>query len=145
MTRQVLFRISLFATIFLLFSTLGWAQPGDPKQGEALYVGSVSFSAGGAPCLACHGIAGHELGLAAGAKAGIWGRALYAGAVGAGGGTWGCALYAGGALVGTPGGALAWKTWACGFGTAGGVGGTTSGAGKTASGKGGCCPRGQRR
>ena len=70
MTRQVLFRISLFATIFLLVSTLGWAQPGDPKQGEALYVGSVSFSAGGAPCLACHGIAGHELGLAAGANYG---------------------------------------------------------------------------
>ena len=70
MTRQVLFRISLFATSFLFAATLGWAQPGDSKQGEALYVGSVGFSAGGAPCLACHGIAGHELGLAAGANYG---------------------------------------------------------------------------
>ena len=78
MTRQVLIRLSLLATAFLLFSTLGWAQQGDPLRGEALYVGTVGFSAGGAPCLACHGIAGHELGLAAGANYGPDLTALYA-------------------------------------------------------------------
>lgn len=36
--------------------------PGDPRRGEALYVGSAPFAKGGAPCLACHGIAGHGLG-----------------------------------------------------------------------------------
>ena len=70
MTRQVLLRISLFTTIFLFVSTLSWALSGDPKRGEELYVGTVNFSAGGAPCLACHGIAGHELGFAAGANYG---------------------------------------------------------------------------
>lgn len=70
MTRQVLMRLSLFATLFIFSSSLSWALPGDAKQGESLYVGTVSFSAGGAPCLACHGIAGHELGLAAGANYG---------------------------------------------------------------------------
>jgi mono/diheme cytochrome c family protein len=33
----------------------------DPRRGEALYVGSTRLFAGGAPCLACHGIAGHGL------------------------------------------------------------------------------------
>ena len=70
MTRQVLMRLSLFATLFILSASLSWALPGDPNRGEALYVGTVSFSAGGAPCLACHGIARHELGLAAGANYG---------------------------------------------------------------------------
>ena len=70
MTRQILIRLMLFAALFTLSAGLGWAASGDPKQGEALYVGTVSFSAGGAPCLACHGIAGHELGLAAGANYG---------------------------------------------------------------------------
>lgn len=41
---------------------------GDPAKGRALYVGTVPFSRGGAPCLACHGIAGAGLGLAAGAN-----------------------------------------------------------------------------
>lgn len=41
---------------------------GDPEKGRALYVGSASFAKGGAPCLACHGIAGAGLGLAAGAS-----------------------------------------------------------------------------
>jgi len=40
---------------------------GDPEKGKALYVGSAPFAKGGAPCLACHGIAGAGLGLAAGA------------------------------------------------------------------------------
>jgi mono/diheme cytochrome c family protein len=70
MIRQVLVRLSLLTTLLAFVSTLGWALPGDPARGEALYVGTVSFSAGGAPCLACHGIAGHELGLAAGANYG---------------------------------------------------------------------------
>ena len=70
MTRQILIRLSLLATLLITSAGLSWAASGDPKQGEALYVGTVSFSAGGAPCLACHGIAGHELGLAAGANYG---------------------------------------------------------------------------
>ncbi len=37
----------------------------DPRRGEALYVGAERFSAGGAPCLGCHGIAGHGLARAA--------------------------------------------------------------------------------
>jgi mono/diheme cytochrome c family protein len=40
----------------------------DPRHGEALYVGTARLSGGGAPCLACHGIAGH--GLARGASFG---------------------------------------------------------------------------
>ncbi len=41
------------------------ARPPDPRRGEALYVGSTRLLAGGAPCLACHGIAGHGLSRAA--------------------------------------------------------------------------------
>lgn len=37
----------------------------DPRRGEALYVGEIRFQNGGAPCLACHGIAGHGLARAA--------------------------------------------------------------------------------
>jgi mono/diheme cytochrome c family protein len=37
----------------------------DARRGEALYVGSTRLFAGGAPCLACHGIAGHGLARAA--------------------------------------------------------------------------------
>jgi mono/diheme cytochrome c family protein len=37
----------------------------DVRRGEALYVGSARLLAGGAPCLACHGIAGHGLARAA--------------------------------------------------------------------------------
>jgi hypothetical protein len=36
-------------------------RPPDVRRGEALYVGSTRLFAGGAPCLACHGIAGHGL------------------------------------------------------------------------------------
>jgi cytochrome c553 len=70
-------RLSLFVTLFIFASTSSWALPADPKQGEYLYIGTVSFSAGGAPCLACHGIAGRELGLAAGANYGPDLTALY--------------------------------------------------------------------
>jgi mono/diheme cytochrome c family protein len=47
----------LIAGLFLLPGPL-LAQAGDPQRGEALYVGTLAFAAGGAPCLACHGIAG---------------------------------------------------------------------------------------
>lgn len=40
-------------------------RPPDPRRGEALYVGTAPLAAGGAPCLACHGIAGHGLDRAA--------------------------------------------------------------------------------
>jgi len=40
-------------------------RPADPRRGEALYTGSTPFAAGGAPCLGCHGIAGHGLARAA--------------------------------------------------------------------------------
>jgi mono/diheme cytochrome c family protein len=41
------------------------SRPPDPRRGEALYVGSTPLYAGGAPCLACHGITGHGLARAA--------------------------------------------------------------------------------
>ena len=34
---------------------------GDPRAGEALYVGAARLEGGGAPCLACHALAGHGL------------------------------------------------------------------------------------
>jgi mono/diheme cytochrome c family protein len=40
-------------------------RPPDARRGEALYVGAARLAAGGAPCLACHGIAGHGLARAA--------------------------------------------------------------------------------
>ena len=61
MLRFYVFKLVLFA-IFVVgsFAPLFAA---DPRAGEALYVGSVAFSGGGAPCLACHGHAGTGLGL----------------------------------------------------------------------------------
>jgi mono/diheme cytochrome c family protein len=48
---------------------LGAADPAprapDPRRGEALFVGVVPLVAGGAPCLGCHGVAGHGLARAA--------------------------------------------------------------------------------
>jgi mono/diheme cytochrome c family protein len=41
------------------------AAAGDARRGEALYVGSSRMVNGGAPCLACHGVAGHGLARAA--------------------------------------------------------------------------------
>ncbi len=41
---------------------------GNADNGRDLYIGTVAFAKGGAPCLACHGIAGAGLGLAAGAN-----------------------------------------------------------------------------
>jgi mono/diheme cytochrome c family protein len=43
----------------------GGAPPGDPRAGEALYVGQRALENHGAPCLACHGVAGHGLSRAA--------------------------------------------------------------------------------
>ncbi len=77
MTRQVLNCFSLLAVGLILFATPSFAQSGDSKRGESLYVGTASFSAGGAPCLACHGVAGHELGHAAGASYGPDLTAIY--------------------------------------------------------------------
>jgi mono/diheme cytochrome c family protein len=37
----------------------------NPRTGEALYVGELRLTNGGAPCLACHGITGHGLARAA--------------------------------------------------------------------------------
>jgi hypothetical protein len=34
---------------------------GDARAGEALYVGTARLANGGAPCLGCHGLAGHGL------------------------------------------------------------------------------------
>ena len=79
MTRRTLNRFTVLMVVLLLIllAMPCWAQLGDVKRGKALYVGSASFSAGGAPCLACHGIAGHELGHAAGANYGPDLTALY--------------------------------------------------------------------
>jgi mono/diheme cytochrome c family protein len=66
------------AALAFCLAAAGWwtppgaaAQPaaaGDPRRGESLYIGAASFANGGAPCLGCHGIAGH--GLAGGASYG---------------------------------------------------------------------------
>ena len=77
MIRQALNRYSMLVVGLLLISTPIWALPGNPQHGEALFVGAVSFAEGGAPCLACHGIAGHELGYAAGANYGPDLTAIY--------------------------------------------------------------------
>ncbi len=50
---------------------------GDPRLGESLFAGTLSFAKGGAPCLACHAIAGAGLGTAAGASYGPDLSALY--------------------------------------------------------------------
>ncbi len=51
-------------------ATLAPPPSGDAKRGEGLYVGTASFAKAGAPCLACHGIAGAGMGKAAGANYG---------------------------------------------------------------------------
>jgi hypothetical protein len=64
MLRSCVFRLVLFTFLVLgVFSPLFAA---DPRTGEALFVGTVGFSEGGAPCLACHGHAGTGLGLSSG-------------------------------------------------------------------------------
>jgi mono/diheme cytochrome c family protein len=49
---------------FLLAAPLA-ASAADARRGEALYLGSARMENGGAPCLACHGVAGHGLARAA--------------------------------------------------------------------------------
>lgn len=73
MTTKGRWHWAVMLSVFLLAQALpAGAQTtiGDARRGEALYVGTQSFSQGGAPCLACHGIAGAGLGLAAGANFG---------------------------------------------------------------------------
>ena len=63
------FCLSVVTLALLLFCP--WAEvnaAGDPQQGKALYVGSVPFEKGGAPCLACHSLTG--VGISAGANFG---------------------------------------------------------------------------
>jgi mono/diheme cytochrome c family protein len=62
----------LAAGAAIALATIAAAAPGAPaarapdaRRGEALYVGAEPLSAGGAPCLGCHGIAGHGLARAA--------------------------------------------------------------------------------
>jgi mono/diheme cytochrome c family protein len=43
---------------------------GNAVRGEALFAGTTAFTGGGAPCLACHGVAGAGLGMASGANYG---------------------------------------------------------------------------
>ncbi len=43
---------------------------GDAARGEALFIGAVAMTNGGAPCLGCHGLGGAGLGKAAGASYG---------------------------------------------------------------------------
>lgn len=64
--------LTILGLLFLTFAgqTIVQAVQGDPRHGESLYVGTTSFSNGGAPCLACHGISGAGLGLAGGANFG---------------------------------------------------------------------------
>lgn len=56
-------RVLPLALLSLLAGGSAAAAPVSPdsRRGEALYVGSVPLAAGGAPCLGCHGIAGHGL------------------------------------------------------------------------------------
>ena len=70
MTRKRWQGFMVTAIGWALFPALLWAQQGDSARGEALFLGSVNFAEGGAPCLACHGVAGHDLGYAAGASYG---------------------------------------------------------------------------
>ncbi len=64
--------IALAAAAFLSLPAMALASPGalaaeagDPRIGEDLYVGARALANGGAPCLACHGVAGSGLARAA--------------------------------------------------------------------------------
>lgn len=78
MTRENLLHVAaLLAGVFMMVlapAIAGAAETatpnGDPSRGKALFVGTAAFAEGGAPCLACHGIAGAGLGRAAGASYG---------------------------------------------------------------------------
>lgn len=70
MTKRLWKGFMLLAIGILLVPYPVWSQQGDPDRGEDLYVGTIAFANSGAPCLACHGVAGHELGYASGANYG---------------------------------------------------------------------------
>ncbi len=71
MQRLVRWRWAVLLAVVLLLAALpAAAKAADPARGEALYVGAIPFEAGGAPCLACHGVGGAGLGKAAGANYG---------------------------------------------------------------------------
>ncbi|SEA74737.1 Cytochrome c553 [Desulfuromusa kysingii] len=51
-------RCMITLIMLTFFTSLGFSAEGDPARGKALFIGNISFEEGGAPCLACHGIAG---------------------------------------------------------------------------------------
>lgn len=67
MNRKQSSRLAVVVALLLTCATAAVAQSsatpeagptGDPEKGRALYAGAAPFAKGGAPCLACHGIAG---------------------------------------------------------------------------------------
>lgn len=66
--KSIITALALMAAFVAAAPAMAADQAGDPAKGRALYVGAAPFVQGGAPCLACHGIAGAGLGLAAGAN-----------------------------------------------------------------------------
>jgi mono/diheme cytochrome c family protein len=58
-------RCALLVAASLAASRAAAAPSGDVRSGEALYVGARPLENHGAPCLACHGVAGHGLARAA--------------------------------------------------------------------------------
>jgi mono/diheme cytochrome c family protein len=58
-------RCALLAAVLVAAPLAGAAPSGDARSGETLYVGARPLENHGAPCLACHGIAGHGLARAA--------------------------------------------------------------------------------
>lgn len=64
----ILARLFMALIVLLLISAQGIAAEGDPERGKALFSGRTAFGNGGAPCLACHDLAG--VGMATGANYG---------------------------------------------------------------------------
>jgi mono/diheme cytochrome c family protein len=65
LARRLLLPLALLASLLGGSAAAAPPSPADARHGEALYVGSARLAAGGAPCLGCHGIAGHGLARAA--------------------------------------------------------------------------------
>jgi mono/diheme cytochrome c family protein len=59
--RQIVSSVCGALVVAAAFGSASAAGAADPREGEALYVGSTPLQNGGAPCLACHGLAGHGL------------------------------------------------------------------------------------
>lgn len=70
MTYRILARSLVALAALMLIASPGEAAPGNSERGKAFFVGMFEFSSDGPPCLGCHGVAGNELGLAAGASYG---------------------------------------------------------------------------